>query len=263
MDCSPPGSPVCGIFQARILNGLPFPSSGDFPTQGPIQGLLHSRQILYHWSHLGSPNSSKRETKSISMLSVWNRISPWSRFSVLSLFIWPPVSCASPRAWSWNASHLQTEKVMPAECPACLSSLWSCKNWPLPCLRPGLWKMSHTPGPCFLLLYICLCWGPGSATQAHRTPTAAFSPAALSPQPREAVHSTGPSPLKPSPPQVCSPVLYCFPKQAPPNSPCCFSSPLSIHQNKFKEQTCQHRAAGGELRDWSWHIYTTVCKADS
>ena len=31
MDCSPPGSSVHGILQARILGGLPFPSPGDLP----------------------------------------------------------------------------------------------------------------------------------------------------------------------------------------------------------------------------------------
>ena len=31
MDCSPPGSPVHGIFQARILEWLPFPPPGDLP----------------------------------------------------------------------------------------------------------------------------------------------------------------------------------------------------------------------------------------
>ena len=29
MDCSPPGSSIHGIFQARILEWLPFPTSGD------------------------------------------------------------------------------------------------------------------------------------------------------------------------------------------------------------------------------------------
>ena len=33
MDCSPPDS-VHGIFQARILECLPFPPPGDFPDQG-------------------------------------------------------------------------------------------------------------------------------------------------------------------------------------------------------------------------------------
>ena len=31
MDCEPPGSSVHGILQARILNGLPFPSPGYLP----------------------------------------------------------------------------------------------------------------------------------------------------------------------------------------------------------------------------------------
>ena len=31
MDCSPPGSSVHGIFQARILSGLPCPPPGDLP----------------------------------------------------------------------------------------------------------------------------------------------------------------------------------------------------------------------------------------
>ena len=31
MDCGLPGSSVQGIFQARILNGLPFPPPGDLP----------------------------------------------------------------------------------------------------------------------------------------------------------------------------------------------------------------------------------------
>ena len=34
VDCSPPGSSVNGILQARILEWLPFPSPGDFPDPG-------------------------------------------------------------------------------------------------------------------------------------------------------------------------------------------------------------------------------------
>jgi len=34
MGCSPPGSSVHGIFQARILEGLPFPTPGDLPDLG-------------------------------------------------------------------------------------------------------------------------------------------------------------------------------------------------------------------------------------
>ena len=34
MDCSPPGSSVHGIFQPRILCGLPFPTPRDIPNPG-------------------------------------------------------------------------------------------------------------------------------------------------------------------------------------------------------------------------------------
>ena len=33
-DCSPPGSSIHGVSQARILNGLLFPSPGDLPDPG-------------------------------------------------------------------------------------------------------------------------------------------------------------------------------------------------------------------------------------
>ena len=57
MDCSPPGSSVHGILQARKLEWAAMLSSrGLFPTQGSNSHLLHCRQILYPLSHLGSPN---------------------------------------------------------------------------------------------------------------------------------------------------------------------------------------------------------------
>jgi len=34
MDCSPPGSSVHGIFQARKQSGLLFPPPGDLPDSG-------------------------------------------------------------------------------------------------------------------------------------------------------------------------------------------------------------------------------------
>ena len=34
MDCSLPGSPIHGLFQARVLEWLPFPLSGDLPDPG-------------------------------------------------------------------------------------------------------------------------------------------------------------------------------------------------------------------------------------
>ena len=57
MVCSPPGSSVHGIFQARILEWVAIPySRGIFPTQESNLGLLHCRRILFHLSHQGSPS---------------------------------------------------------------------------------------------------------------------------------------------------------------------------------------------------------------
>ena len=63
MDCSPPGSSVQGIAQARILEqlvigkntgmGCHFLLPGIFPTRGLNPGLLHCRWILYWLSHQG------------------------------------------------------------------------------------------------------------------------------------------------------------------------------------------------------------------
>ena len=55
LDCSPGGSFVHGILQARILEWVAIPfSRGIFPTQGSNPGLQHCRQILYCLSHQGS-----------------------------------------------------------------------------------------------------------------------------------------------------------------------------------------------------------------
>ena len=55
MDCSPPGSSVHEIFQARILEWVVISFSRG-STQGSKLGLLHCRQILYWLSYRGSPN---------------------------------------------------------------------------------------------------------------------------------------------------------------------------------------------------------------
>ena len=58
MDCSPPGSSVHGILQARILEWVAIPfSRGIFLSQGLNPGLPYCGQILYLMSHLGSPTA--------------------------------------------------------------------------------------------------------------------------------------------------------------------------------------------------------------
>jgi len=51
MDCSPPGSSVHGILQARILKWVACPPPGDLPDPG-IEPVSHvsciGRQVFYH-----------------------------------------------------------------------------------------------------------------------------------------------------------------------------------------------------------------------
>jgi len=45
-----------GFSRQEYWSGLPFPSPGNFPTQGSNPGLPHCRQTLYRLSHEGSHN---------------------------------------------------------------------------------------------------------------------------------------------------------------------------------------------------------------
>ena len=59
MCCSPSGSCVHGISQARILEWLTLPSSRDVPDPGiepmSLMSMCIGSQILYHYPNLGSP----------------------------------------------------------------------------------------------------------------------------------------------------------------------------------------------------------------
>ena len=50
VDCSPSGSTVHGIFQARILEELPFSPPGDLPDPGikPISPALEADSLVRH-----------------------------------------------------------------------------------------------------------------------------------------------------------------------------------------------------------------------
>ena len=60
MDCSPLGSSVHGVFQARILGWV---ATSFFPTQESNPGLLHCRQVLFQLSYKGSPNNVVDKSK--------------------------------------------------------------------------------------------------------------------------------------------------------------------------------------------------------
>ena len=59
MECSPPGSSVHGISQARVLEWVAISFSGGiFLTQVSNLGLLHCRHMLCHLSHQRRPKLS-------------------------------------------------------------------------------------------------------------------------------------------------------------------------------------------------------------
>ena len=58
MDCSPPGSFVHGIFQARILEWIAVPScKGSSQPRNQTHVSCTGRQILYHWATRESQNT--------------------------------------------------------------------------------------------------------------------------------------------------------------------------------------------------------------
>ena len=64
MDCSPPGSSVYGILQARILGGLPCPLPRDLPDpQIKPVCLCIGRWVLYHQCHPGGPTVTSTRNK--------------------------------------------------------------------------------------------------------------------------------------------------------------------------------------------------------
>ena len=73
MECSPPGSSVHGILQARILEWVAMPSSrGSSQTQGLNSRLLQRRRILYNWATREAHIYIKSSTWILCILYVWS-----------------------------------------------------------------------------------------------------------------------------------------------------------------------------------------------
>ena len=90
MDCSLPGSSVCGIFQARILEWVAMPSSrGSSWPRDRNQVSCTGRWILYHWANGGSPMP---RTWIVNLIYSCAVLSP---FSPIQLFV-----------TAWTVAHL-------------------------------------------------------------------------------------------------------------------------------------------------------------
>ena len=78
-DCSPPGSSVHGILQARILEWVAISFiRGSSPPRDSTLGISHGRQILYQLSRPGSPFSSLMEMQMATHSGTPAWKIPWS-----------------------------------------------------------------------------------------------------------------------------------------------------------------------------------------
>ena len=97
MDCSPPGSSVHGIFQARILEWVAISFSRGSSQIRARKGLLHCRQILYHWA-TGS-----------------TYVCVLSRFSPVQLFATPwTIAHQSPQSVGFSRQEYWSELPFPS-----------------------------------------------------------------------------------------------------------------------------------------------------
>ena len=96
MDCSPPGSSLHGISQARMLEwvAISFSRRFFFPTQGSNPCLLHWQLYSLPLSHQGSPFTSFRSDQSLSRVRLF--VTPWT------VARQAPLSMGFPRQECWS-----------------------------------------------------------------------------------------------------------------------------------------------------------------
>ena len=97
MDYSLPGSSVCGILQARILEWVAISfSRGSSWSRDWTQISGIGRWILYHWSHQGSPSTTLLTCKPITLWPAFNfpsskRLVCFSAYlTPMSMVVWNP-----------------------------------------------------------------------------------------------------------------------------------------------------------------------------
>ena len=69
MDCSPPGSSVHGVFQARILEWTALPFSRGFSWCRNWTGLPHCRQILTVWATREACSNGPKQSSNLGKVS--------------------------------------------------------------------------------------------------------------------------------------------------------------------------------------------------
>ena len=133
MDCSPPGSFVHGISQARILEWAVISfSRGSVSAQGSNPHLPHWQVSSISLSHQGSPKTLRADSKGLTCRLLVESLGWCSGSNPISTYL-PVVS------WdSWNKRPqdrlLHTTKS--------LSKLWSAGGWNQELARVGyFWRL--------------------------------------------------------------------------------------------------------------------------
>ena len=161
-DCSPPGSSVCEILQARILEWVSIPfSRGSSQSRDRTCTLPHCRQILYRLSHQGSPESKKPLCQIVRAATT-----KYHKLSGLKQFIYclTVLEARSPKS-RCQQGHALSESKKGRNCSMPFSQFLSLRlslTWS--CITPDAWLSSpfeslyHPPAvrvcvqiSCFLL----------------------------------------------------------------------------------------------------------------
>ena len=138
-DCSPPGSSVHGIFQARLWSGLPFPSPEDLPNPriertSPVSCI--AGRFFTHWAiREARTDFTDHEWLSVPNEKIANSCLACKAFGRLplsagALFVLWPCSCTHP---------------LPLTVPLLIFSLHlSCSSSPICMSRSQLFKAKLT-----------------------------------------------------------------------------------------------------------------------
>ena len=109
VDCSPPGSSVRGILQARIVEWAAISFSRGSSRPGLNQYLLHCRWILYHLSHQGSPDYEQRMTQSGTQI-----LSPFLKTLEfrIGVCVWKKIKKEKVTHWQWPMELVNIDSLL-------------------------------------------------------------------------------------------------------------------------------------------------------
>ena len=108
MHCSPPGSPVRGISQARALEWVAVSFPGDLPNPGIEPMSPACKQVLYHWATREVPQWNiwpQKRIKYQSVLQHRGTLKMWCQVKEIT-------SCIIPCVWNVRIGiSIETENI--------------------------------------------------------------------------------------------------------------------------------------------------------